>query len=302
MGLIDRLREGLSKTRNSVFARIDSMLSAFTKIDDDLFDELEEILIMADVGIGTTEVIMENLKKTVRNEGIKDPLQIKELLKAQLVQILESDDNSLNIENTPAVIVVLGVNGVGKTTTIGKIASMLKNEGKKVLLAAGDTFRAAAIEQLDVWAKRVGVDIIANKEGADPASVVYDALQAAKSRKMDVVICDTAGRLHTKKNLMEELKKIMRIIRRELPESSNETLLVLDATTGQNAVMQAETFNVAIGVSGLVLTKLDGTAKGGVVASIRSRFNIPIKFIGVGENIDDLQPFNAKNFVDALFM
>lgn len=301
MGLFDKLRNGLAKTRESVFGRIDNILASFTKIDDELFDELEEILITADVGVATTSDISGKLKKKVREEGIRDPKIIKDLLKEQLVQLLDSDRNALNIENTPAVIVILGVNGVGKTTTIGKIANILKNEGKKVIVAAGDTFRAAAIEQLEIWSKRAGIDIIANKEGADPAAVVFDALQAARSRKADVVICDTAGRLHTKKNLMEELKKILRIIKRELPDSSVETLLVLDATTGQNAVMQTETFNEAINVSGIVLTKLDGTAKGGVIAAIRSRFDIPIKFIGIGEKIDDLQPFNAREFVEALF-
>jgi fused signal recognition particle receptor len=301
MGLFDKLRNGLAKTRESVFGRIDNILASFTKIDDELFDELEEILITADVGVATTSDISGKLKKKVREEGIRDPKIIKDLLKEQLVQLLDSDRNALDIENTPAVIVILGVNGVGKTTTIGKIANILKNEGKKVIVAAGDTFRAAAIEQLEIWSKRAGIDIIANKEGADPAAVVFDALQAARSRKADVVICDTAGRLHTKKNLMEELKKILRIIKRELPDSSVETLLVLDATTGQNAVMQTETFNEAINVSGIVLTKLDGTAKGGVIAAIRSRFDIPIKFIGIGEKIDDLQPFNAREFVEALF-
>ena len=251
--------------------------------------------------MATTSDISGKLKKKVREEGIRDPKIIKYLLKEQLVQLLDSYRNALDIENTQAVIVILGVNGVGKTTTIGKIANILKNEGKKVIVAAGDTFRAAAIEQLEIWSKRAGIDIIANKEGSDPAAVVYDALQAARSRKADVVICDTAGRLHTKKNLMEELKKILRIIKRELPDSSVETLLVLDATTGQNAVMQTETFNEAINVSGIVLTKLDGTAKGGVIAAIRSRFDIPIKFIGIGEKIDDLQPFNAREFVEALF-
>jgi fused signal recognition particle receptor len=301
MGLFDKLRNGLAKTRESVFGRIDNILASFAKIDDDLFDELEEILITADVGVATTSDISGKLKKKVREEGIGDPGIIKDLLKEQLIQLLDSDRNALDIENTPAVIVVLGVNGVGKTTTIGKIANILKNKGKKVIVVAGDTFRAAAIEQLEIWSKRAGIDIIANKEGSDPAAVVYDALQAARSRKADVVICDTAGRLHTKKNLMEELKKILRIIKRELPDSSVETLLVLDATTGQNAVIQTETFNEAINVSGIVLTKLDGTAKGGVIAAIRSRFDIPIKFIGIGEKIDDLQPFNARKFVEALF-
>jgi fused signal recognition particle receptor len=301
MGLFDKLRNGLAKTRESVFGRIDNILASFTKIDDDLFDELEELLITADVGVATTSDISEKLKKKVREEGIMDPRIIKDLLKEQLSQLQDSDRNALDIENTPAVIVVLGVNGVGKTTTIGKIANILKNKGKKVIVVAGDTFRAAAIEQLEIWSQRAGIDIIANKEGSDPAAVVYDALQAARSRKADVVICDTAGRLHTKKNLMEELKKILRIIKRELPDSSVETLLVLDATTGQNAVMQTETFNDAINVSGIVLTKLDGTAKGGVIAAIRSRFAIPIKFVGIGEKIDDLQPFNAREFVEALF-
>lgn len=301
MGIVNKLKAGLSKTRNGVLSRIDSILAAFGVIDDELFDELEEILIMADVGVKTTEEIIDNLRKKVRDDGIKNPLQIKELIKKQIEGILYSKFNELDLTNKPAVIIVMGVNGVGKTTTIGKIANILKEKGEKVILVAGDTFRAAAIEQLEVWSGRTGIDLIANKEGSDPASVVYDALQAAKARKADVVICDTAGRLHTKKNLMEELRKIHRIVKRELPESSIENLLVLDSTTGQNAIIQAEVFNEAMNVTGLVLTKLDGTAKGGVVVAIRSRFDIPIKFICVGEKLDDLQQFDAKSFVEAMF-
>jgi len=301
MGFFDKLKEGLSKTRKNVTEKIDQILVSFGKIDDDLFDELEEILIISDVGIETSLKIIENLKKEVREKKLTNPSDIRELLKSQLTEILSDNDSELKLNTPLSVIVVLGVNGVGKTTSIGKIANILKEEGKKVLLAAGDTFRAAAIDQLEVWAKRADVEIIKSTEGSDPASVVFDAIKAAKSRNIDVLICDTAGRLHTKKNLMEELKKIVRIIRRELPDADMETLLVLDATTGQNAISQARIFNEAVDVSGIVLTKLDGTAKGGIVVAIKSELDIPVKLVGVGEKMDDLQKFNAREFVEALF-
>jgi fused signal recognition particle receptor len=301
MGLFDRLKEGLQKTRKGITEKIDQVLVSFGKIDDELFEELEEILISSDVGIETTMRIIDELKKKVKERKIIDPKQVKCLLKEELTEILGSDNSGLILDTSPSVIIVIGVNGVGKTTSIGKIANLLKQQGKKVILAAGDTFRAAAIDQLEIWANRVGVDIIQQSEGSDPAAVVYDAIQAARSRKADVLICDTAGRLHTKKNLMEELKKISRVIDRELPEASRETLLVLDATTGQNAISQAKTFKESTDITGIVLTKLDGTAKGGIVIAIKSELNIPVKLIGVGEQMEDLQRFDAKNFVEALF-
>lgn len=302
MGFFDRLKEGLQKTRKGITEKIDQVLVSFGKIDDDLFDELEEILITSDVGIETTTRIIEGIKKKVKEQRLTDALKIKELLKEELIEILKEDNSGLNVNTVPSVIIVIGVNGVGKTTSIGKIAHQLKQRGKKVLLAAGDTFRAAAIDQLEIWANRAGVDIIRHSEGSDPAAVVFDAVQSAKARKVDVLICDTAGRLHTKKNLMEELKKVSRIIDRELPGASRETLLVLDATTGQNALSQAKIFNESAEISGIVLTKLDGTAKGGIVIAIKSELDIPVKLIGVGEGMDDLQEFNPKEFVEALFM
>ncbi|AUG57694.1 signal recognition particle-docking protein FtsY [Acetivibrio saccincola] len=301
MGFFDKLKRGLKKTKNTITERIDQVLVSFGKIDEELFEELEEILITSDVGIETSMKIIEDLKKKVKETKTTDPKGVKKLLKEELSEILGTSNSKLNIETKPSVIIVVGVNGVGKTTSIGKIANVLKSQNKKVVLAAADTFRAAAIDQLEIWAERVGVDIIKHSEGADPGAVVYDAVQAVKSRNADVLICDTAGRLHTKKNLMEELKKIFRIIDRELPECSKETLLVLDATTGQNAISQAKTFGEAVGVTGIVLTKLDGTAKGGIVIAISSELNIPVKFIGVGEQADDLQPFNSTEFVEALF-
>jgi len=300
MGLFDRLKEGLSKTRKGITQKIDQILVAFGKIDEELFEELEEALITSDLGVETSLRIIEGVRKKVRESRITDPLKVKELLKEELVEILGGEESRLNIEPPPAVIMVIGVNGVGKTTSIGKIAANLKKQGKKVMLAAADTFRAAAIDQLQIWADRVGVELIKQGEGSDPASVVFDAIHAAKARKADVLICDTAGRLHTKKNLMEELKKISRIIEREMPEATRENLLVLDATTGQNAVAQAKTFSEVADLTGIVLTKLDGTAKGGIVIAIKSELNIPVKLIGVGEQIDDLQPFNAREFVEAL--
>lgn len=301
MSFFDRLKEGLQKTRKGITEKIDQVLITFGKIDEDLFDELEEVLITSDIGVDTVSRIITGLKKKVKDNKVTNPLQVKELLKQELFEILGDKDTGLVSEPKPVVITVIGVNGVGKTTSIGKIASMLKNEGKKVMLAAGDTFRAAAIDQLDIWADRVGIEMIKQAEGSDPAAVIYDAVQAAKARKVDVLICDTAGRLHTKKNLMEELKKVSRIIDRELPGAGRETLLVLDATTGQNAVTQAKIFSESAQVTGIVLTKLDGTAKGGIVIAIKSELNIPVKLIGVGERLEDLQPFNSKEFVEALF-
>ncbi len=301
MSFFEKLKNGLKKTRESITQRVDQLLVSLGKIDEELFEELEEILITSDVGVDTTLKIIDSLRQRVRAEKVTDPGEVKNLLKEEISKILESGDSALKLETKPSVIVVVGVNGVGKTTSIGKICNMLKMQGKKVLMAAGDTFRAAAIDQLEIWAKRADVDIIKHSEGADPSAVIFDAIQAAKARGVDVVVCDTAGRLHTKKNLMEELKKVFRIINRELPDADVETLLVLDATTGQNAVSQARNFTEATGVTGLVLTKLDGTAKGGIIVSIKSELDIPVKFIGVGEKIDDLQPFNPRDFADALF-
>ena len=301
MGFFDRLKEGLQKTRKGITEKIDQVLVSFGKIDEELFEELEEILISSDIGIETTLRIISDIKLKVKENKIINPLKVKELLKEELIEILQEDHSELNISTKPAVIIVIGVNGVGKTTSIGKIANSFKLQGKKVLLAAGDTFRAAAIDQLEIWADRVGVDLIKHSEGSDPAAVIFDAVQAAKARKVDVLICDTAGRLHTKKNLMEELKKISRILDKELPGSSRETLLVLDATTGQNAVTQAKVFSESANITGIVLTKLDGTAKGGIVIAIKSELNIPVKLIGVGEKLEDLQKFDAKEFIEALF-
>lgn len=301
MGFFDRLKDGLLKTRKSITEKIDQVLVSFGKVDDELFDEIEEILITSDLGIETTMKIIDDLKRKVRERKIIDPMQVKSLLKEELQEILQQGGNDMKLDTKPSVIIVIGVNGVGKTTSIGKIANLYKKQGKKVLLAAGDTFRAAAIDQLEVWAERVGVELIMQKEGSDPAAVIYDAAQAAKSRKADLLICDTAGRLHTKKNLMEELKKVSRVLDRELPGADRETLLVLDSTTGQNAISQAKTFSETADISGIVLTKLDGTAKGGIVVAIKSELDIPVKLIGVGEQIDDLQKFDAAEFVDALF-
>ena len=301
MGFFERLKEGLQKTRKGITEKIDQVLVSFGKIDDDLFDELEEILITSDVGIDTTMKIIEDLKRKVRERKVTNPMMVKNLLKEELIEILSDSDSELKIDTVPTVIMVIGVNGVGKTTSIGKIANLLKQQGKKVILAAGDTFRAAAIDQLEIWSNRVGVDIIKQSEGSDPAAVVYDAIQAARSRKADVLICDTAGRLHTKKNLMEELKKVSRVIDRELPGAGRETLLVLDATTGQNAISQAKTFKESTDITGIVLTKLDGTAKGGIVIAIKWELDIPVKLVGVGEKMEDLQRFDAVEFVEALF-
>lgn len=300
MGFFNKIKEGLKKTRDAVIGQIDSMLKSFTKIDDELFEELEELLVMGDVGVPTAEKICEELKKRVKKEGIKNPNEIHILLEETVSDMLRGGEE-LDLSTTPSIILVIGVNGVGKTTTIGKLANHLTKQGKKVILAAGDTFRAAAIEQLEIWADRSHCEIIKQNEGSDPAAVIYDAISAAKARRADVIICDTAGRLHNKKTLMDELAKINRIIDRELPDASKEKLLVLDATTGQNAVNQAEQFSLATGITGIVLTKLDGTAKGGVVLAIKEGLGIPVKYIGVGEQIDDLQPFDAEDFARALF-
>lgn len=300
MGFFNKIAEGLKKTRDSMMGKVDALLNSFTKIDEDFFDELEESLIMADVGAVTSARICENLRKKVKEEGLSDPTAVKGALKEIIAQMLAGDE-ALNLSTKPSIILVIGVNGVGKTTTIGKLAHNLHEDGKKVLLAAADTFRAAAIDQLQIWADRAGVDLVKHGEGSDPAAVVFDAVNAGKARGCDVVICDTAGRLHNKKNLMDELSKIARVIDREAPGSAKEVLLVLDATTGQNALNQAKLFQEAAGLTGIILTKLDGTARGGVVIGIKEELNIPIKYIGVGEQIDDLRPFDSKDFVEALF-
>lgn len=300
-GFFGRLAAGLSKTRKQIANGFDALFSGFSGIDDDFYEELEEILIMADLGMATTEAVIEDLKALVKERHIKDPGECRELLKESICKQMDVPENAYEFENRKSVVLVIGVNGVGKTTSIGKLAGMLKNDGKKVLLAAADTFRAAAAEQLTEWSHRAGVDIIVQKEGADPAAVVFDALTAAKARGTDVLLCDTAGRLHNKKNLMEELKKIDRVIDREYPDAYRETLVVLDGTTGQNALAQAKEFNEAAKIDGIILTKLDGTAKGGIAVAIQAQMNIPVKYICVGEKIEDLQRFDAKAFTDALF-
>ncbi|MFT3951544.1 MAG: signal recognition particle-docking protein FtsY [Oscillospiraceae bacterium] len=300
MGLFEKLRSGLKKTKDSLIGRVEKLLNSFTKIDEELFEELEETLILCDIGVATSQKICDALRERVKEQGIKDPAQIKGLLKDVISEML-GGLKPLDLSTTPSVVLVIGVNGVGKTTTIGKLSYQLRSEGKKVLVAAADTFRAAAIDQLEVWTQRAGVDIIKHKEGSDPAAVVFDALTAAKARGTDVVICDTAGRLHNKKNLMDELKKISRIVHREAEGCSLEVLLALDATTGQNAVNQARLFNEAADITGIILTKLDGTAKGGIIISIADELKIPVKVVTVGEKIEDIQPFAARDFVDALF-
>ena len=300
MGIFSKIKAGLQKTKSSMMNAVEDMLGAFTKIDDDLFDELEEILIMSDVGVATSTKICELLRQQVKNQHVTDPSQIKGMLKGIISQMLEGGE-TLNISTKPSVILVIGVNGVGKTTTIGKLAALLKAEGKKVLLGAADTFRAAAIDQLEIWSERAGVELVKHSEGSDPAAVVFDAIAAGKARGSDVIICDTAGRLHNKKNLMDELAKITRIIERETEGCDVEVLLVLDATTGQNAVNQAREFKEAAGLTGIILTKLDGTARGGIIIAIKDELGLPVKFVGVGEKIDDLQPFSAEDFTDALF-
>ncbi|WP_418790085.1 signal recognition particle-docking protein FtsY [Phosphitispora sp. TUW77] len=301
MGLFSKLKEGLAKTRQGFVAKIDTLVSGGKKIDEELYEEIEELLIQADIGVNTAIELVEDLKKNVKERKVEDSAQLRNILKELIADLMGEEQKGLVLKGKPAVIVVVGVNGVGKTTTIGKLAYNFKEQGRKVLFAAGDTFRAAAIDQLQIWAGRVGCDIIKHNEGSDTAAVVYDAIQAAKAREVDILIVDTAGRLHTKTNLMEELKKLFRVISRELPDSPDEVLLVLDATTGQNAISQAKIFGEAAGVSGIVLTKLDGTAKGGVVIGIKSELNIPVKYVGVGEKIDDLREFNPKEFVEALF-
>ncbi len=300
-GLFARLKEGLGKTRDSFNEKLDNVFSVFTKVDDDLYDELEEALILADIGGQTSFEIVEQLRENVKTKHIHDGEEAKAELKNIICEILSANDCELRLETKPTVILVIGVNGVGKTTTIGKLTSKLKAEGKTVVLGAADTFRAAAADQLEIWAERNDVPIVRLTEGADPAAVVFDACSSAKSRGADVCICDTAGRLHNKKNLMDELGKIYRVIERELPEAQKEILLVLDATTGQNAVNQAEEFNKVAEISGIVLTKLDGTAKGGIVVNICKKLGVPVKFVGVGEGIDDLQVFDPMAFAEALF-
>lgn len=300
MGFFSKIANGLRKTRESLSGAIDGMLGAFTKIDEELFEELEEILIMADVGMPTASRLCDRLRERVKKERVTDPSQVREMLYEEVAEMLRGGEE-LRLSTHPSVILVIGVNGAGKTTTIGKLALSLKNSGKKVILGAADTFRAAAIEQLGIWADRAGVEMIHQSEGSDPAAVVFDTISAAKARGSDVIICDTAGRLHNKKNLMDELSKIARIVARELPGADCETLLVLDGTTGQNAVNQAREFQAAAGITGIVLTKLDGTARGGVVLAIQDELHIPVKLIGVGEGIDDLQPFVADDFARALF-
>ncbi len=301
MGFFDKLKSGLEKTRNQISERTMDVISIFKKVDEALFEELEEVLIMSDVGFETSSEIVERLRQKAREEKITEADGLKAALQEIVGDILSEDEEEFEIKTSPAVILVIGVNGVGKTTSIAKLAHMYKEQGKKVMLAAADTFRAAAIDQLQIWADRVGVDIIKQQEGSDPASVVYDAISAAKARGADILICDTAGRLHNKKNLMEELSKIHKIIDRELPDAQKESFLVLDATTGQNALIQAKKFGEVSDVSGIVLTKLDGTAKGGIVIAIKAEQNIPVRFIGVGEKMDDLQQFNAKDFARAMF-
>lgn len=301
MGFFDKLKNGLTKTRESIAKQVNNVFSVFVKVDDELFENLEEALIMADIGVETSTYIIEKLRDNVKHKHITDGNLVKEELKSIISEILSALDTTVNTSTTPSVILVIGVNGVGKTTSIGKIASHYKSMGKKVLLAAADTFRAAAIDQLDIWAQRSGCDIIKHQENSDPAAVVFDACTAAKARGADILICDTAGRLHNKKNLMAELSKINRVIERELPDSARETLLVLDATTGQNAVSQAKLFSEAADITGIILTKLDGTAKGGIVISIAKEQNVPVKFVGVGEGIDDLQEFNSDDFAKAIF-
>ena len=300
MGFFDKLKEGLSKTKNAFVSQVDNLFKSFVKVDEKLFDELEELLICADVGVGATEEILDKLRDRVKSERLTDGEQVKAALREIMADMI-GEGEPLKLGTTPSVLLIIGVNGVGKTTSIGKIAAQLKADGKKVVVAAADTFRAAAIDQLAVWCDRAGVDLIKQSEGSDPAAVVYDAVSAAKGRNADVLIVDTAGRLHNKKNLMDELAKIDRVLSRELPGADRETMLVLDATTGQNAIMQAKEFKHAANITGLILTKLDGTAKGGCVFSIKGELDVPVKYIGVGEKIDDMQPFNAQDFVRAMF-
>lgn len=300
MGFFDKLKQGLSKTKSSFDEKINNVFSNFRKVDEELLEELEEALIMSDVGVETSTKIISNLRDRIKKEKIEDEQDVRQALREEIKKILDEVDNSLKLETTPAVILVVGVNGVGKTTSIGKIANRLKQDGKKVVVAAADTFRAAAVEQLEIWANRAGCDIVKKEEGTDPAAVVYDAIKITKEKKADVLICDTAGRLHNKKYLMDELVKIKKVIDKELPDASKEILMVLDATTGQNAISQVAAFKETVDITGLVLTKLDGTAKGGVVIGIVSENKVPVKFVGVGEQIDDMEIFNSTDFVNAL--
>lgn len=300
MGFFDKLKQGLSKTKSSFDEKINNVFSNFRKVDEELLEELEEALIMSDVGVETSTKIISNLRDRIKKEKIEDEQDVRQALREEIKKILDEVDNSLKLETTPAVILIVGVNGVGKTTSIGKIANRLKQDGKKVVVAAADTFRAAAVEQLEIWANRAGCDIVKKEEGTDPAAVVYDAIKITKEKKADVLICDTAGRLHNKKYLMDELVKIKKVIDKELPDASKEILMVLDATTGQNAISQVVAFKETVDITGLVLTKLDGTAKGGVVIGIVSENKVPVKFVGVGEQIDDMEIFNSTDFVNAL--
>ena len=300
MGFFDKLKKGLSKTKNSFEEKINNVFSTFRKVDEDLLEELEEVLIMSDVGVETSTKIIDNLRDRIKKQKLEDAEDVKQALREEIKAILDSVDNSLHLETKPSVILVVGVNGVGKTTSIGKIANRLKQDGKKVVVAAADTFRAAAVEQLEIWANRAGCDIVKREEGVDPASVVYDAIKVTKEKNADVLICDTAGRLHNKKYLMDELVKIKKVIDKELPDASKEVLMVLDATTGQNAISQVKSFKETVDITGLILTKLDGTAKGGVVIGIVEENKMPVKFIGIGEQIDDMEIFNSEDFVKAL--
>jgi fused signal recognition particle receptor len=300
MGFFDKLKQGLSKTKSSIDEKLNNVFSNFRKVDEELLDELEEALIMSDVGVETSNKIITNLRNKIKKEKIEDEQAVKQALRDEIKNVLEEVDNTLKLETTPSVILVVGVNGVGKTTSIGKIANRLKQDDKKVVVAAADTFRAAAVEQLEIWANRAGCDIVKREEGTDPAAVVYDAVKIAKEKQADVLICDTAGRLHNKKYLMDELVKIKKVIDKELPEASKEVLMVLDATTGQNAISQVTAFKETVNITGLVLTKLDGTAKGGVVIGIVAENKVPVKFIGIGEQIDDMEIFNSNDFVNAL--
>ena len=300
MGFFDKLKQGLTKTKESINDKINNVFSNFRKVDEELLEELEEALIMSDVGANTSATIINNLRERVKKENIKDEQGVREALRKEIQEIFDATDNTLKLETKPAVILVVGVNGVGKTTSIGKIANRLKKDGKKVVVAAADTFRAAAVEQLEIWANRVGCDIVKREEGVDPASVVYDAIKITKEKNADVLICDTAGRLHNKKYLMDELIKIKKVIDKELPDSSEEVLMVLDATTGQNAISQVQAFKETVDITGIVRTKLDGTAKGGAVIGIVNENKVPVKFIGVGEQVDDMEIFNSEDFVKAL--
>ena len=301
VSLFERLKQGLTKAKQGITDKVDQVLKSYTKVDEDLLEEIEEILITADVGVETTMYIIDKLTDAIKTKKITDPQDVKGELKLIIEEILTNDNSTLDVSHSPSIIIMVGVNGVGKTTTIGKLASRYKKEGKKVLIAAGDTFRAAAIDQLEVWANRSGVDIIKHQEGADPGAVIFDSIKAAKARNIDLLICDTAGRLHNKANLMNELSKVFKIIDREYPEAKKEVLLVVDATTGQNAVSQAKRFKQVCDITGLVLTKLDGTAKGGVILAVKSEVDVPVKLIGVGEKMEDLQDFDAKAFSEALF-